>query len=65
MSNPNICMCRCHRKGSHIMHFLPCCQHTYEKYLTENGEFDKVAYDGIVAGRVNSAKTQSQISEAI
>ncbi len=63
MSNPNICMCECHRKGMNIMHFMACCQYTYKKYLTESGEFDKVAYDEIVA-KANSAETQAEVDEA-
>ena len=34
-----ICTCDCHIKGRNIMHFAPCCDHTYEPYLNEDGSF--------------------------
>ena len=33
-----ICRCECHREGRTVMHFAACCRHTYEKYLTKDGE---------------------------
>lgn len=37
----SICMCACHVQGTHVRHLMPCCENTYQKYLTPEGELDK------------------------
>lgn len=44
----NICRCHCHVKGSAVMHFMPCCRFTYEKYLNEDGSIDLEVYKKLV-----------------
>ena len=39
-----ICECECHKKGQTIMHFMACCELTYEKYLNEDGSLDNNEY---------------------
>lgn len=37
----HICRCECHQKGMRVMHCVPCCGLTYEKYL----EDDKIDFE--------------------
>ena len=38
--NSIICNCDCHKKGTAIMHFHPCCNLTDTKYIKEDGKID-------------------------
>lgn len=29
------CLCQCHDESRKILHCIPCCDHTYEKYSNE------------------------------
>jgi hypothetical protein len=31
-----VCTCDCHIEGHNVMHCMPCCDFTYEKYITED-----------------------------
>jgi len=31
------CRCECHNRGTRIIHCMPCCSKTYQKYLDEKG----------------------------
>lgn len=35
-----ICECNCHIKNKNIMHFMPCCPVSGEKYINEDGSLD-------------------------
>ena len=39
-----ICTCECHKVGLDVMHCMPCCGFTYQKYINEDGSLigDKV-----------------------
>lgn len=39
-----ICDCECHVHGQSCMHFMACCELTYEKYINADGSFDKDAF---------------------
>jgi hypothetical protein len=42
--NPNeLCKCGCHIKGVVMMHCMPCCDLTYEKYINTDGSLDEDA----------------------
>jgi hypothetical protein len=43
----DICDCVCHTAGVSVMHCAPCCNYTYEKYIS-NGVINKETYDRIV-----------------
>ena len=34
----NICRCECHNEGIQVMHCIPCCDFTYQKYQTSDGK---------------------------
>ena len=34
-----ICMCECHNVGSTVMHYIPCCDLCYKRYIVD-GEVD-------------------------
>jgi hypothetical protein len=36
----DICDCECHIEGQSILHCAPCCDLTYEKYITPDGVID-------------------------
>jgi len=40
-----ICDCHCHQEGAMVMHCVPCCGLTYEKYIKSNGEIDIGKYE--------------------
>lgn len=40
-----ICTCICHFKSSHVMHYMACCEHTYEKYINKDDTIDQEALD--------------------
>jgi len=35
------CTCACHREGMSVMHIIPCCDLTYQKYLDKDGDLIK------------------------
>lgn len=35
------CECTCHKDATSVMHLFPCCEFTYEKYISEEGVVDK------------------------
>lgn len=39
-----ICECDCHKDGMLVMHCAPCCNLTYEKYISRDGEVDIVRW---------------------
>ena len=55
-----ICMCGCHKDGVTMMHIMPCCSYTYEKYINKNGTVDMKRYSSIVVhyeAKDSSSKT--------
>lgn len=36
----DICKCECHMIDVEAMHFMACCQYTYEKYINIDGTID-------------------------
>jgi len=36
-----VCMCDCHKDGSQLHHFMPCCSLTYKKYINADGTLDE------------------------
>jgi hypothetical protein len=48
MNEDKICTCICHKEGYNVMHCMPCCKYTYEKYIKSNGEIDMDKYKNIV-----------------
>jgi hypothetical protein len=41
----DICHCECHQDGRVVMHCCPCCNLTYEKYISaENGKINLDRY---------------------
>ena len=41
-----VCTCDCHKKGFDVMHMMACCEHTYKKYINDDGSIDWEAYNG-------------------
>lgn len=39
-----VCTCECHVEGMMVMHCMPCCNYTYEKYLNEDGTLNPVKW---------------------
>ena len=46
--NIGMCKCKCHIKGTRIIHCISCCNLTYQKYLNEDGTLDIEAYEKCV-----------------
>lgn len=40
----NVCMCECHYDDHKVMHFISCCDHINEKYITSDGVLDMNRY---------------------
>lgn len=49
----------CHRESFSIMHCMPCCNYTYQKYIDKDGNIDKDKYDKIV-----KAYEEREVNEA-
>lgn len=47
-SEKKVCSCTCHQDGWTSMHFMACCNFTYDKYINEDGTFDKKRYQALV-----------------
>ena len=45
MDGQKICTCMCHQKGIQMMHFMGCCDFTYEQYINKDGSIDMEAYN--------------------
>ena len=45
----------CHRDGFLIMHCMPCCEYTYEKYIDKDGNIDMERYGKIEGDTDNEA----------
>lgn len=39
-AHEKICTCDCHKEGVDILHFMPCCQLTYQKYIEKDGSIN-------------------------
>jgi hypothetical protein len=52
--NDNVCKCLCHEKGAEVMHFMPCCEYTYGKYINEDGSIDEIEYTKVKESYRNS-----------
>lgn len=67
MKSNKICTCDCHVQGDNVMHFMPCCEHTYEKYLVriQGGKiiFDDYAYNRIT--QKDKLLTRDEFREAV
>ncbi len=55
-----ICTCMCHREGVSVMHYMPCCKYTYEKYIDKNGNIDMSKYNAIVKAYKNRGAKRSR-----
>ena len=52
----DICKCNCHVKGDDVLHMMPCCDYTYEKYINRDGSIDYEEYEKIVKAYKNKNK---------
>jgi hypothetical protein len=50
------CKCDCHRDGEHVMHFLPCCSLSGQKYITVDGKIDMIRLEKLVDEFLKSQK---------
>lgn len=42
-----ICTCECHIKGLGVLHFMPCCENTYEVYINKDDNVDVDKYNSL------------------
>ena len=43
VTDHHICECMCHNEGMEMLHCMPCCDLTYEKYIVD-GKVDMVKW---------------------
>lgn len=43
-----ICRCSCYEIGSNVLHFFPCCNLCYAKYIEANGDINMELYEAAV-----------------
>ena len=51
MTDKKPCSCLCHRDGFELMHCMPCCDFTYQKYISKDGTIDEERYNNLKNGK--------------
>ena len=48
LNEDEVCKCECHKLGITCMHFMPCCNLCYKKYINKDGNINKEFYKKVL-----------------